>query len=81
MRSCYDLNGWLYMYNKYIPIFFNLGIGEADLVRKEMASLLCMNDRQHSTLMDLMPEKTGVSGLAKELFEPTLKDVSFIMSC
>ena len=50
-------------------------MNESELMRKEMASLLCMNDRQHSTLLDLMPEKTGVSGWAKELFEPTLKEV------
>ncbi|XP_035829845.1 E3 ubiquitin-protein ligase UBR3 isoform X2 [Aplysia californica] len=53
-----------------------LGVSETDLMRKEMSSLLCMNDRQHSALMDLMPEKTGVGGLAKELFEPTLKELS-----
>ena len=52
-----------------------VGIGDKDLVRLEMASLLCMSDRQHSQLMDLMPEKSGVSGHGKELFEPTLKKV------
>jgi hypothetical protein len=35
-----------------------------------------MADRQHSQLMDLMPEKSGMTGHGKELFEPTLKEVS-----
>ena len=52
------------------------GIGEEELVRKEMASLLCMSDRQHSQLSELMPERSGMSGNSKELFEPTLSKVT-----
>lgn len=48
---------------------------ERELVRLEMATLLCVGDRTHSQLSDLMPEKSGMSGLGKELFEPTLKEV------
>jgi E3 ubiquitin-protein ligase UBR3 len=36
-----------------------------------MVSLLCVNDRTHSQLMDLMPEKCGLAGQTKD-FEPTL---------
>ncbi|KAK7479151.1 hypothetical protein BaRGS_00029592 [Batillaria attramentaria] len=50
-----------------------LGITEEELVRLEMASLLCMNDRHHSQLSELMPERSGMSGMGRELFEPTLK--------
>lgn len=70
------VEGALSLFSALLGIQTYLGIDEPDLVRKEMASLLCMNDRQHSNLMDLMPEKTGVSGLAKELFEPTLKELA-----
>ena len=49
---------------------------EKELTRLEMATLLFVNDRQHSQLMDLMPEKSGMTGHSKDLFEPTLKDVS-----
>ncbi|GFO41996.1 E3 ubiquitin-protein ligase ubr3-like [Plakobranchus ocellatus] len=69
------VEGALSLFSALLGIQTYLGISESDLMRKEMAALLCMSDRQHSTLMDLMPEKTGVSGLAKELFEPTLKEV------
>ncbi|XP_064614037.1 LOW QUALITY PROTEIN: E3 ubiquitin-protein ligase ubr3-like [Liolophura sinensis] len=54
----------------------NLGMDERELVRLEMATLLCVGDRTHSQLSDLMPEKSGMSGLGKELFEPTLKEIS-----
>ena len=40
-----------------------------------MLTLLCMSDRTHSQLMDLMPEKCGLTGQAKD-FEPTLKQVA-----
>ncbi|XP_052094995.1 E3 ubiquitin-protein ligase UBR3-like [Mytilus californianus] len=53
-----------------------LGIKEVNLTRLEMSTLLCMADRQHSQLMDLMPEKSGMTGHGKELFEPTLKEVA-----
>ena len=52
-----------------------VGITEVNLTRLEMSTLLCMADRQHSQLMDLMPEKSGMTGHGKELFEPTLKEV------
>uniref|UniRef100_A0A2C9KCF7 E3 ubiquitin-protein ligase n=1 Tax=Biomphalaria glabrata TaxID=6526 RepID=A0A2C9KCF7_BIOGL len=70
------VEGALSLFSALMGIHTYLGISEEDLIRKEMASLLCMNDRQHSTLMDLMPERTGVSGLAKELFEPTLQKLA-----
>lgn len=56
-------------------LIYNEGIKESSLTRLEMATLLCMADRQHSQLMDLMPEKSGMTGHGKELFEPTLKEV------
>lgn len=51
-------------------------MSDKELTRLEMATLLFVNDRQHSQLMDLMPEKSGMTGHGKDLFEPTLKDVS-----
>lgn len=35
------------------------GLKESDLDRLEMVSLLCMSDRTHSQLMELLPEKCG----------------------
>uniref|UniRef100_A0A0N8E404 E3 ubiquitin-protein ligase n=1 Tax=Daphnia magna TaxID=35525 RepID=A0A0N8E404_9CRUS len=37
----------------------NIGANESDLDRLEMVSLLCMSDRTHSQLMELLPEKCG----------------------
>ena len=56
------------------------GISEEELVRKEMSSLLCMTDRHYSQLSELMPERSGMSGMSKELFEPTLSKVLFVTS-
>ena len=50
-------------------------MSESNLTRLEMLTLLCMSDRTHSQLMDLMPEKCGLTGHAKD-FEPTLKDIA-----
>ena len=36
-----------------------LGLNESELDRLEMVSLLCMSDRTHSQLMELLPEKCG----------------------
>lgn len=36
-----------------------VGSNEAELDRLEMVSLLCMSDRTHSQLMELLPEKCG----------------------
>ena len=55
------------------------GISEEELVRKEMSSLLCMSDRHYSQLSELMPERSGMSGMSKELFEPTLSKVIYIL--
>ncbi|KAI0233528.1 E3 ubiquitin-protein ligase UBR3 [Lamellibrachia satsuma] len=52
-----------------------LGLDEAELTRQEMASLLCIADRTHSHLMDMMPEKCGLTGQTKH-FESTLKEVA-----
>ncbi|XP_046637685.1 E3 ubiquitin-protein ligase UBR3-like [Daphnia pulicaria] len=35
----------------------NIGANESDLDRLEMVSLLCMSDRTHSQLMELLPKK------------------------
>ena len=53
-----------------------VGMDEKELTRLEMATLLFVNDRHHSQLSDLMPEKSGMTGHGKDLFEPTLKDVA-----
>lgn len=37
----------------------NSGANESELDRLEIVSLLCMGDRTHSQLMELLPEKCG----------------------
>ncbi|XP_077515931.1 ubr3 ubiquitin ligase isoform X2 [Amblyomma americanum] len=53
----------------------NLGMSEAEVTRQEMVSLLCMGDRTHSQLMDLLPEKCGTSAHSRD-FEAFLEDVA-----
>jgi hypothetical protein len=56
-------------------LFFPPGVNEEEMIRKEMAALMCMSDRQHSQLSELMPERSGMSSSSKDLFEPTLAKV------
>ncbi|PVD29744.1 hypothetical protein C0Q70_09000 [Pomacea canaliculata] len=53
-----------------------LGMTEEEQVRLEMASLLCMNDRQHSQLSELMPDRSGMSSNGTDFFEPVLKQLA-----
>lgn len=39
----------------------NLGLSDLELNRLEMVTLLCMGDKTHSQLMELMPERCGTS--------------------
>lgn len=39
----------------------NLGLSELELNRLEMVTLLCMGDKTHSQLMELMPERCGTA--------------------
>ncbi|XP_049270289.1 E3 ubiquitin-protein ligase UBR3-like [Rhipicephalus sanguineus] len=48
---------------------------EAEVTRQEMVSLLCMGDRTHSQLMDLLPEKCGTSAHSRD-FEAFLEEVA-----
>lgn len=50
------------------------GIGDKELTRLEMATILCFGDKPYSQIMDSMPERSGITG-QKELFEPTLSEV------
>ncbi|KAG5894127.1 hypothetical protein JTB14_004065 [Gonioctena quinquepunctata] len=44
-----------------ISVRTNLGLSETALNRLEMVTLLCMGDKTHSQLMELMPERCGTS--------------------
>jgi len=52
-----------------------IGVSDADLVTLEMATLLCMADKTHSQLMELMPERCGNSSQSRD-FEAVLSKVS-----
>jgi E3 ubiquitin-protein ligase UBR3 len=55
-----------------------LGANESDLDRLEMVSLLCMSDRTHSQLMELLPEKCGAP--QNKDFDASLAQV-FVPAC
>lgn len=57
--------------------FYFTGLQDDDLTKLEMVTLLCMGDKTHSQLMDLMPEKCGII-LQNKNFEATLARVSFL---
>ena len=52
------------------------GCNEAELDRLEMVSLLCMSDRTHSQLMELLPEKCGAP--QNKDFDAVLAQVSVL---
>ncbi|GFV07299.1 e3 ubiquitin-protein ligase UBR3 [Trichonephila clavipes] len=51
------------------------GLTEEKVIRQEMVSLLCMNDRTHSQLMDLIPDKCGETSQNRN-FESILNQVA-----
>jgi E3 ubiquitin-protein ligase UBR3 len=53
-----------------------IGMSDADLITLEMVTLLCMGDKTHSQLMELMPERCGNSSQSKD-FEAVLAKVRF----
>ncbi|VEN36567.1 unnamed protein product [Callosobruchus maculatus] len=57
-----------------ISIRTNLGLTETALNRLEMVTLLCMGDKTHSQLMELMPERCGTS--QSRDFEALLAEVA-----
>jgi len=54
--------------------FFTSGLSDPEMSRLEMVTLLCMSDKTHSQLMELMPERCGTT--QNRDFESVLADVS-----
>ncbi|XP_070516369.1 E3 ubiquitin-protein ligase Ubr3 isoform X1 [Cardiocondyla obscurior] len=52
----------------------NLGLSDPEMSRLEMVTLLCMGDKTHSQLMELMPERCGTT--QNRDFESVLADVA-----
>ncbi|XP_070564707.1 E3 ubiquitin-protein ligase UBR3-like [Ptychodera flava] len=52
-----------------------LGISDKEVLQAEIVTQLCARDRTHSQLIDLVPDKTGLTGPEKD-FETILKQVS-----
>ena len=50
------------------------GMTESEITRLDMITLLCMADRTHSQLQDMMPEKCGLTAHNKD-FDVILKEV------
>ncbi|GLV32959.1 Ubr3 ubiquitin ligase [Carabus blaptoides fortunei] len=57
-----------------ISVRTNLGLSDTALNRLEMVTLLCMGDKTHSQLMELMPERCGTS--QNRDFETLLAEVA-----
>ncbi|XP_074027443.1 ubr3 ubiquitin ligase isoform X2 [Leptinotarsa decemlineata] len=55
------LESFLIFMATLISVRTNLGLPETDMNRLEMVTLLCMGDKTHSQLMELMPERCGTS--------------------
>ena len=56
------------MYGTDLPLnLFLLGMSDDEVARKEMSTLLCMSDHTYSQIMDLIPEKCGIPGQAKNI--------------
>nr|CAD7579713.1 unnamed protein product [Timema californicum] len=59
-----------------INIRTNLGMNDASLSRLEMVTLLCMGDKTHSQLIELMPERCG-SAQSRD-FEAVLAEYTLV---
>lgn len=59
-----------------LSIIFFLGANQSKLAQLEMVTLLCMSDKTHSQLLELMPEKSGTSHSLRD-FESALAEVMF----
>ncbi|KAF8771573.1 E3 ubiquitin-protein ligase Ubr3 like protein [Argiope bruennichi] len=69
------LEGALSFLTTLLSTHTNIGLSEEKVIRQEMVSLLCMNDRTHSQLMDLIPDKCGETSQNKN-FESILNQVA-----
>ncbi|XP_063964911.1 E3 ubiquitin-protein ligase ubr3-like isoform X1 [Lytechinus pictus] len=69
------LEGALQHIAMLVSIRTHLGMSEAELLRDEIVTLLCMQDRTHSHLQDKIPEKTGLVG-SNGNFDDILKEVA-----
>ena len=52
----------------------NLGLSDEQITRQEIVTLLCMSDRTHSQMQDLIPEKCGTTSTRG--FEQTLNEIA-----
>lgn len=55
------LESFLTFISTIVSLRINLGLSDTDHNRLEMVTLLCMGDKTHSQLMELMPERCGTS--------------------
>lgn len=69
------LEGALTFLATLVDVQTNMGMSEEEITRQEMISLLCMNDRTHSQLMELLPEKCGTTSQNKD-FESILSQIA-----
>ncbi|KAJ8687402.1 hypothetical protein QAD02_023196 [Eretmocerus hayati] len=68
------LEGCLTFLATLVSVRTNLGLSDAEMSRLEMVTLLCMGDKTHSQLMELMPERCGTT--QNRDFESVLAEVA-----
>ncbi|KAG7208964.1 hypothetical protein KM043_015133 [Ampulex compressa] len=68
------LESFLIFIAQIVSIRTNLGLSDTEMSRLEMVTLLCMGDKTHSQLMELMPERCGST--QNRDFESILADVA-----
>lgn len=59
----------------HISCYLFLGANQTRLSQLEMVTLLCMGDKTHSQLMELMPERCGT--VQSKDFEAALAEVGY----
>ncbi|KAG1697720.1 E3 ubiquitin-protein ligase Ubr3 [Nymphon striatum] len=71
------LLGFLTFLATIISVRNNTGMSAEEILKQEMVTLLCMSNRTHSQLMDLLPEKYGgCDSQPNRDFESTLQQVA-----
>ncbi|KAK2143057.1 hypothetical protein LSH36_882g00050 [Paralvinella palmiformis] len=69
------MEGALTLLTTLLTFRTQIGMTESETTRLDMITLLCMADRTHSQLLDLMPEKCGLTAHNKD-FDCILKEIA-----
>ncbi|XP_031559765.1 E3 ubiquitin-protein ligase UBR3-like [Actinia tenebrosa] len=80
--SCFDMDTDMSMVEGALCLILNLlssrlhlGLSHQEVIRQEMVALLCIGDRTHSQLVELIPDKPGQTHKIQE-FEESLAEIA-----